>query len=55
MNTVQKDPHDQLHELAQRLFYEADIEINGSRPFDIQVRDNRFFKRVLAKLNKPLP
>lgn len=49
MNTVGKDLHDQWYELAQQLFYEAGIEFNGSRPFDIQVHDNRFFKRVLQQ------
>lgn len=29
------------------LFAEADIEVNGTRPCDIQVRDERFFRRVL--------
>ncbi|MBI3624245.1 cyclopropane fatty acyl phospholipid synthase [Candidatus Saccharibacteria bacterium] len=27
----------------------ADIEVNGSRPWDITVHDKRFYKRVLAK------
>ncbi|AUT97707.1 cyclopropane-fatty-acyl-phospholipid synthase [Citrobacter europaeus] len=49
LNTVRKGQHDQWYDLAQRLFYEADIKINGSRPFDIQVHDNRFFKRVLQQ------
>ena len=49
MKTVGKGIHDQWYGLAQRLFYEADIEFNGSRPFDIQVNDNRFFKRVLQQ------
>lgn len=35
-------------EFVHRLFEEADIRINGPRPFDIQVRDLRFYSRVLA-------
>ena len=27
----------------------ADIKINGSRPWDIQIHDNRFYKRVLSE------
>lgn len=34
-----------VHELLQK----ADIEINGSRPWDIQVKHPDFFKRVLQK------
>jgi cyclopropane-fatty-acyl-phospholipid synthase len=33
---------------AEYLLSLADIKINGSRPFDIQVHDERFYKRVLA-------
>lgn len=29
------------------LFAEADIEVNGTRPCDLQVRDERFYRRVL--------
>ena len=28
---------------------EADIEINGSRPWDITVHDKRFYNRVFAR------
>jgi cyclopropane-fatty-acyl-phospholipid synthase len=35
-------------EFVHRLFEEADIRLNGHRPFDIQVRDPRFYERVLA-------
>jgi cyclopropane-fatty-acyl-phospholipid synthase len=27
----------------------GDIQINGSRPWDIQVHDERFYRRVLAE------
>jgi cyclopropane-fatty-acyl-phospholipid synthase len=33
--------------IVTELFAEADIEVNGMRPCDIQVRDDRFFRRVL--------
>ena len=34
---------------VEYLFSLADININGKRPFDIQVHDERFYHRVLAK------
>ncbi|WP_411177270.1 cyclopropane fatty acyl phospholipid synthase (plasmid) [Klebsiella oxytoca] len=49
MNKIRKGQNNQWFELTQRLFYEADIKINGSRPFDMQVSDTRFFKRVLQQ------
>lgn len=33
--------------IVTELFAEADIEVNGMRPCDIQVHDERFFRRVL--------
>jgi cyclopropane-fatty-acyl-phospholipid synthase len=33
------------------LLAHADIQINGSRPWDIQVKDDRFYDRVLADAN----
>lgn len=33
--------------IVTELFAEADIEVNGARPCDIQVHDERFFRRVL--------
>lgn len=36
------------------LLSKADIRVNGSRPWDIQVRDERLFPRVLAKRNLAL-
>lgn len=33
--------------LVTEIFARADIEINGSKPCDIQVRDERFYSRVL--------
>ena len=33
--------------MVTELFSAADIEVNGSRPCDIQVNDERFFRRVL--------
>jgi len=34
--------------IAQEILKTADIEVNGSRPWDIQVRNQDFFPRVLA-------
>ena len=34
--------------IAERLFKKADIEINGSRPWDIQVHNEKLYQRVLA-------
>ena len=33
--------------LVAEIFERADIEINGSRPCDIQVNDERFYRRIL--------
>ncbi|MGR8940608.1 MAG: cyclopropane fatty acyl phospholipid synthase [Gammaproteobacteria bacterium] len=35
-------------QLVRSLFADAGIQIDGQRPFDIQVRDSRFYDRVLA-------
>lgn len=40
-----KSPRD----ILEPLFTAADIEINGSRPYDIQVHDERFYKRALSQ------
>jgi len=34
-------------ELIKDLLSEVDIQVNGSRPWDIQIRDERFYPRVL--------
>jgi cyclopropane-fatty-acyl-phospholipid synthase len=34
-------------QIIEALFLKADIIINGTRPFDIQVKDDRFFRSVL--------
>lgn len=33
--------------IVTKLLHEVDVHINGSRPWDIQVHDKRFYKRVL--------
>lgn len=38
-------------EKFQQILAQADIKINGSRPWDIQVHDDRFYARVLSKWN----
>ncbi|HKK17346.1 MAG TPA: cyclopropane fatty acyl phospholipid synthase [Opitutales bacterium] len=37
------------HESIESLLAEADITIGGNRPWDIRVRDERFYRRVLAE------
>jgi cyclopropane-fatty-acyl-phospholipid synthase len=36
-------------ETVKKLLKLADVKINGSRPFDIQVHDERFYERVLSQ------
>ena len=36
-------------DIVYNIMHKAGIEINGSRPWDIQVHDSRFYKRVLFK------
>lgn len=38
-----------LKEEAQKILSKADIKINGSRPWDIAVHDERFYRRVLGQ------
>ncbi|HDM75631.1 MAG TPA: hypothetical protein ENG51_04080, partial [Deltaproteobacteria bacterium] len=40
---------ERFRQTVEKLLAEADIRINGSRPWDIQVYSNGFFPRVLAK------
>ncbi|PHM45678.1 methoxy mycolic acid synthase [Xenorhabdus mauleonii] len=40
---------DSWHRIAQELLQEADIEINGKRPFDIRIKNPDFYKRVLKE------
>ncbi|MCK9351935.1 MAG: cyclopropane fatty acyl phospholipid synthase [Candidatus Paceibacterota bacterium] len=37
------------HEFVERLLSRADIQVGGTRPWDIQVHDNRLFARVLGQ------
>jgi len=39
---------DKPRALIEEMFAKADVRIDGSRPFDIQVRDDRFYRRVLS-------
>lgn len=45
----QKTQSDDWQRITSDLLNEADIEINGTRPFDIQVHNNHFFKRILQQ------
>ena len=40
---------ERFRQTVEKLLAEADIRINGSRPWDIQVYNNDFFPRVLAE------
>ncbi|CFQ38387.1 cyclopropane fatty acyl phospholipid synthase [Yersinia aleksiciae] len=44
--SIQENP---WFRIVQEMLNRADIEINGSRPFDIQVNNPDFFKRVLQE------
>jgi cyclopropane-fatty-acyl-phospholipid synthase len=37
-----------MKEQVKALFAKADVQINGTRPWDIQVHDERFYQRVLS-------
>ncbi|WP_302795880.1 cyclopropane fatty acyl phospholipid synthase [Hafnia paralvei] len=39
----------QWYRIASEVLQSADIEVNGSRPFDIRVKNPHFFKRVLQE------
>lgn len=39
---------EKLHNKAQEILSLADIQINGNRPWDIQVHDNRLYSRVFS-------
>lgn len=39
----------QWYRIAREMLQSADIEVNGSRPFDIRVKNPHFFKRVLQE------
>ena len=36
-------------ETTQKLLAQADIQLNGSRPWDITIHDNRTFARVISQ------
>lgn len=42
-----RDMSKSLEKEARRLLSLADVEVNGNRPWDIQVHDERFYSRVL--------
>lgn len=37
--------------LVEELLAQADVCINGKRPWDVQVHDDRFFSRVIGEAN----
>ena len=42
--------HDKYKSLVEQLLALADIKINGSNSYDIQVHDERFYKRVISEV-----
>ena len=36
-------------EFVEKILASADIKINGSRPFDIQIKNEKFYDRIMAK------
>lgn len=52
MTTATKSPvkvrKNRSKEFVERLFIHADIKINGNRPWDIQVKDERLYSRLIA-------
>lgn len=38
-----------LKHTAQEILKQADVKINGNRPWDIKVKDNKFYSRVLTQ------
>ncbi|MFA6504390.1 MAG: cyclopropane-fatty-acyl-phospholipid synthase, partial [Patescibacteria group bacterium] len=37
-----------LRQSVESILQDTDVQINGSRPWDIKVKDERFYARVLA-------
>ncbi|MFO8084050.1 MAG: cyclopropane fatty acyl phospholipid synthase [Desulfobacterales bacterium] len=48
-NEKSKPPNQQL--LIKKFFEEADITVNGIKPWDIQVHDDRFYERIIRDRN----
>ncbi|MEO3991372.1 cyclopropane fatty acyl phospholipid synthase [Pseudocitrobacter cyperus] len=46
---IMPDGGNQWYRICRDLLQRADIEINGKRPFDIQVKNKQFYKRVLQQ------
>lgn len=46
---IMPDGGNQWYRICRDLLQRADIEINGKRPFDIQVKNKHFYKRVLQQ------
>jgi len=40
----------QSETIIRGLLASADIEVNGSNPWDIQIHDDRFYRRVLSEI-----
>lgn len=46
---IMPDPQDSWYKISYDLLQKAGVEINGNRPFDVQVKNNKFYKRVLQQ------
>ncbi|GAA0347827.1 cyclopropane fatty acyl phospholipid synthase [Morganella psychrotolerans] len=47
--TVSPDQKDPWYQMSRDLLLKAGVEINGVNPYDIQVNNNKFYKRVLQE------
>lgn len=48
-NSITPDTQDAWYKISYKLLREAGVKINGDRPWDIQVKNNKFYKRVLQQ------
>lgn len=48
-NSITPDIQDAWYKISYKLLQEAGVKINGDRPWDIQVKNNKFYKRVLQQ------
>lgn len=48
-NSITPDTQDAWYKISYKLLQEAGVKINGDRPWDIQVKNNKFYKRVLQQ------
>lgn len=49
MNIYIGQKNDNLKDIVEKILAEVDIRIDGDQPYDIQVHNNEFYKRVLQQ------